>query len=444
MSMLEALACPHASGRNNTVVMNRMLSKTPVEGITQAIADELGLTNKELLKKTNEELRSQGFENFTHLCRLSNASLLDKLDLPLLYKSELISLIKSTNATQNPDSGEEAKTAEKWLHKHRSVHDSLRSQLSGSGAEEAGSGSAGDGNSLDPDDDVAPAYPFTPEQRTLINETWGNISTKETGSMGMLAKQVYERLFRSAPGIKRLFKDSDMLAISRAFGGMLGVLVSAVNQPLQFQHIVKGLGVRHQVYGVKPDHFRIMYTSLVRTFAQILGDKFTSEHKKAWSCLYNWVIDAMQRSMRESTVGKFGSIMMAAPGGKFRRYYATLTNFRFFLTKKRSDPTPKFQLELGEIADVFESKEDLGNPKMFKELCFIVETVDGKQVYFACGSEDEMNEWLNEIDWRIVATARAATSVFGAAETEGMQTKNTYKRWKHRNRFLNQTHASAK
>ena len=48
---------------------------------------------------------------------------------------------------------------------------------------------------------------------------------------------------------------------------------------------------------------------------------------------------------------------------------------------------------------------------MFKELCFVLELKGDKRAYFSCSSQVELNDWLNELDWRIVATSRCAASV---------------------------------
>jgi len=255
--------------------------------------------------------------------------------------------------------------------------------------------------------------------------------------MSEMAKQVYERMFRLAPGSKRLF-GSDLLSIARAFGGMLGVLVSAINKPLEFQHIVKGLGTRHQIYGVKPDHFRIHYTSLMKTFTKLLGKAdFTEEHKVAWGCLYDWVSDSIKKAMVSSTSGYSGSILLMLGNSKFKQFHATLTNFRFCVSKKKSDQQPKIEIELGEIDDVYEAMEDLGNPKKFKELCFIIETKDGTKLHFACSSEEEKNKWLNQVDWRVVGTSHTAAKIFKKdSASPAANDKRAFKRWKKRNKFL--------
>jgi hypothetical protein len=77
---------------------------------------------------------------------------------------------------------------------------------------------------------------------------------------------------------------------------------------------------------------------------------------------------------------------------------------------------------------------------MFKELCFIVETEDKGTIYFGCASEDDMNSWLNEIDWRVVAISRAAATIHVSDTSEGKsktQSKQCFNRWQKRNTFLN-------
>jgi hypothetical protein len=181
------------------------------------------------------------------------------------------------------------------------------------------------------------------------------------------------------------------VAISNAFGGMIGVLVSAINQPTQFKQVVTGLGVRHQVYGIQPDHFRIMYSSLTRTFSQLLGSKVTLNYCIDIDALCSLQVNT-KRHGDVSTIGwlmqcrdtcmtlpwvnvalcAFSILlkalivnqrMIGEPGGKFKHFHCTLTNFRLFLTKKQNDPSPKLEIDLGNIVDVYEAQHDLGNPK---------------------------------------------------------------------------------
>jgi len=430
------MACPMRTRRSMGIILK---PTDTVENLTKAISRELGLTNNKLMDETNSTLRKHGFENFSHLCRLSDPNALTRLNLPLLYEREIVTLIIARNRITSRTAAISNSLS--------SMPKSATRLMSRASLEQSSYTNTSSEEEILSSEDVytANAYPFTPAQRDIINNTWQKITGGEHGSMSDMAKKVYERIFSYDPGAKRLFGGSDLLAVSRAFGGMLGLLASAVNRPLQFEHLVRGLGIRHQIYGVKPDHFRLMYTSLMKTFTALLGkEEFTNIHKDAWRCLYDWVSDLMQRSMRDSTSGHKSIIMMGTDNSKFRKYYATLTNFRLFITKKRKavDQIPKFEISLGEISDVHEATEDLGNPVKFKELCFILETRDGERINFACSSEVERNEWLNELDWRVVATSRTAASVFHANQEDlngpknAYKNKESYKRWRKRNKVL--------
>lgn len=60
-----------------------------------------------------------------------------------------------------------------------------------------------------------------------------------------------------------------------------------------------GTGTRHSYYSVKPEHFAPMLESLVWTFRQLLGDKYTDRTKVAWSKAFQSCASVMKKAMEE-------------------------------------------------------------------------------------------------------------------------------------------------
>jgi hemoglobin-like flavoprotein len=56
---------------------------------------------------------------------------------------------------------------------------------------------------------------------------------------------------------------------------------------------LKGLGTRHVKYGTLPQHYPIVGSVLLKTFAQILGNAWTPEVRQAWVDAYGAVTKLM-------------------------------------------------------------------------------------------------------------------------------------------------------
>lgn len=91
----------------------------------------------------------------------------------------------------------------------------------------------------------------------------------------------YERLFERAPRLRPLFHD-DPARQSRKFLQSLRVVVSALHTPMKHVAVLQGLGERHEGYGVKPEHYRLVGETLLAVFGERLGEDFSPEARQAW------------------------------------------------------------------------------------------------------------------------------------------------------------------
>ncbi len=56
------------------------------------------------------------------------------------------------------------------------------------------------------------------------------------------------------------------------------------------------LGERHAKYNVKPEHYPMVADSLLSGLSKVMGDKWTSEMREAWTELYMTAAGIMQRA----------------------------------------------------------------------------------------------------------------------------------------------------
>lgn len=122
---------------------------------------------------------------------------------------------------------------------------------------------------------------MTPEQIELVQTTWAKVAPSAT----QVAVLFYDRLFEIAPEVKPLFK-GDMTEQGQKLMQMLAVAVNGLPQLDQIVPAVQEMGVRHNDYGVAPEHYDSVGAALLWTLEQGLGDDFTPEVKAAWTDTY--------------------------------------------------------------------------------------------------------------------------------------------------------------
>lgn len=122
---------------------------------------------------------------------------------------------------------------------------------------------------------------MTPEQIELVQTTWAKVAPSAT----QVAVLFYDRLFEIAPEVKPLFK-GDMTEQGQKLMQMLAVAVNGLPQLEQIVPAVQEMGVRHNDYGVAPEHYDSVGAALLWTLEQGLGDDFTPEVKAAWTDTY--------------------------------------------------------------------------------------------------------------------------------------------------------------
>jgi nitric oxide dioxygenase len=130
----------------------------------------------------------------------------------------------------------------------------------------------------------------TPKQIELVQETWAALAP----AAGELAELFYGRLFLIAPGVRRLFKNSDRMAQGRKLMMMISYAVKGLNRVEALLPGLQALGERHVAYGVRDEHYAPVGEALLWTLRQGLKDAFTAEVEQAWAAAYGVLASAMQ------------------------------------------------------------------------------------------------------------------------------------------------------
>ena len=91
----------------------------------------------------------------------------------------------------------------------------------------------------------------------------------------------YERLFMNYPQTRAFFASTNMKEQRKKLLGALALVIQNLRKPEVLTSALKGLGQRHVAYGVRPEHYPIVGTILLETFADVLGDDWTPMYHHA-------------------------------------------------------------------------------------------------------------------------------------------------------------------
>lgn len=129
---------------------------------------------------------------------------------------------------------------------------------------------------------------MTPDTVALVQTSFA----KAAPIAGVAADLFYDRLFETAPDVRRLFPN-DLAEQKEKPMRMLGTAVAGLSKPGALLPVVRALGQRHAGYGVTAEHFAPVGAALIWTLEKGLGEAFTPEVKAAWAEVYGVLSQTM-------------------------------------------------------------------------------------------------------------------------------------------------------
>lgn len=103
----------------------------------------------------------------------------------------------------------------------------------------------------------------------------------------------YDKLFAEFPQTRGFFTSTDMQEQQKKLLGALALVIHNLRKPDVLAAALKGLGQRHEAYGVRPEHYPIVGAVLLETFAVFLGERWTPALRDAWAEAYQAVCTLM-------------------------------------------------------------------------------------------------------------------------------------------------------
>ena len=134
---------------------------------------------------------------------------------------------------------------------------------------------------------------MTHDDILYVQSSWRTVlPMKETA-----AALFYRKLFQLDPSLRALFSH-DMDQQGAKLIQMITAAVRALDRMDVLLPVVRELGTRHFVYGVRDGHYGSVGTALLWTLEQALRQDFTPEVKSAWIKTYG----VLSQTMREAAL----------------------------------------------------------------------------------------------------------------------------------------------
>ena len=133
---------------------------------------------------------------------------------------------------------------------------------------------------------------MTPEQKKLVQGTWGQVIP----IADQAATMFYDRLFEIDPGARALFRATDMAQQRKKLLQVLSVAIAGLDHLDTLVPTVEDLGRRHVRYGVKDAHYNSVGAALLWTLEKGLGKAWSADAAAAWAEVYGVLSGVMRRA----------------------------------------------------------------------------------------------------------------------------------------------------
>jgi hemoglobin-like flavoprotein len=130
---------------------------------------------------------------------------------------------------------------------------------------------------------------MTPQQIVLVRNSFARIAPIADHAAALF----YDNLFLAHPQLQSMFRNADMAAQGEKLMQMIGAAVKLLDTPGALMPVLAKLGARHASYDVKPVHYGMVGSALMKTLEQGLGDAFDAPTRDAWATMYEVVSRTM-------------------------------------------------------------------------------------------------------------------------------------------------------
>jgi len=98
-----------------------------------------------------------------------------------------------------------------------------------------------------------------------------------------LVQRFYGQLFDRYPSVRPLFENTPRDAQEKKFLAALKMVINNLRDPDALMDALMVLGERHKQYGVLPEHYAAVASTLLDVLKEFIGDMWTRKVHYAWS-----------------------------------------------------------------------------------------------------------------------------------------------------------------
>jgi nitric oxide dioxygenase len=136
----------------------------------------------------------------------------------------------------------------------------------------------------------AALFPANTSRYDIVRASLRQIAPKAE----QIGQTFYELLLAKHPSLSPLFAKTNFGMQSKLLVELLAWAVEHLDQPQVFNPRLAELGLRHQSYGVRPEHYDLVGECLLGALERELGPAFNDALRQAWAEVYLIVASAMQ------------------------------------------------------------------------------------------------------------------------------------------------------
>ncbi|TXI81614.1 MAG: hemoglobin [Crocinitomicaceae bacterium] len=132
---------------------------------------------------------------------------------------------------------------------------------------------------------------MTQHEIILVKRSWRllrNINPE------IIAGTFYGKLFTDKPALRRMFPKEMSLQYQKLMD-MLNTIIARLENINMVDEEIMNIGISHEGYGVKEEHYVLVENAFLWTLEQGLGPDFNQELKQAWTNCYNMLAHKMMK-----------------------------------------------------------------------------------------------------------------------------------------------------
>src|SRR5262245_52762466 len=136
---------------------------------------------------------------------------------------------------------------------------------------------------------------MTEEQISLVKNSWKMFRRVDAGLIGDV---FYSKLFCDNPQLRSMFPPSMQQQYKKLID-VLSTIISRLEDLSEITTSIKMMARRHESYGVKPRHYRLVGNALLWTIKRGLGNDWNNHLQEAWMAAYTELSEAMIAAVRQ-------------------------------------------------------------------------------------------------------------------------------------------------